>query len=308
MRISGKYVVLGGGAYLCGVGVASYYAFAHPGKSCPCCQERSASAVAATHSAASVSEKRRLDAFSTGAGAYDKEISFDETVLGIGLMRRALLSYATGNVLEVACGTARNASLYDPTGVKKVLLTDPCAPMLEEGRKKLLQRRVVMVDKGEKGGVLGRQRAVGQAAVGDREVSTRLVTPRGGVPVELQVADAQSLPFEDNSFDTVVDTFGLCSMEDPVSALREMQRVCRPGGRILLLEHGRSPYEWLARMQDKSADKHAERWGCYFNKDIYGLIREAELKITSRFDWHFGTTNVIFAQAPRGDRRVAELP
>src|ERR1700682_6499521 len=54
------------------------------------------------------------------------------------------------------------------------------------------------------------------------------------------VMDAQHLAFRDGSFDTVVSTLGTCTFPDPVRALREMRRVCRPGGRILLLEHGRS--------------------------------------------------------------------
>jgi ubiquinone/menaquinone biosynthesis C-methylase UbiE len=74
---------------------------------------------------------------------------------------------------------------------------------------------------------------------------------RGGVSAAVEavaVADAErGLPYADGSFDTVLDAFGLCSYEDPVAALREMRRVCRPDGRVLLLEHGRSylpPLNW----------------------------------------------------------------
>ena len=52
--------------------------------------------------------------------------------------------------------------------------------------------------------------------------------------------DAEHLAFKDGSFDTVVSTLGTCTFPDPVEALREMRRVCRPGGTVLLLEHGRS--------------------------------------------------------------------
>ncbi len=62
------------------------------------------------------------------------------------------------------------------------------------------------------------------------------------------------------SFDTVVDAFGLCSHEDPVQVLREASRVCRPDGRILLLEHGRSHYDWLNGRLDGSAEKHYGKW------------------------------------------------
>jgi ubiquinone/menaquinone biosynthesis C-methylase UbiE len=59
--------------------------------------------------------------------------------------------------------------------------------------------------------------------------------------VDLRVADGQELPFDDASFDTVVCTLGLCSIPDERRAVREMHRVLRPGGRVLLLEHVRSP-------------------------------------------------------------------
>jgi ubiquinone/menaquinone biosynthesis C-methylase UbiE len=62
-----------------------------------------------------------------------------------------------------------------------------------------------------------------------------------GRDVELRVADAQDLPFADEVFDTVVCTLGLCSIPDERAAVREMHRVLRPGGRLLLLEHVRSP-------------------------------------------------------------------
>ena len=59
--------------------------------------------------------------------------------------------------------------------------------------------------------------------------------------VELQVADAQALPFADASFDTVLATLALCSIPDDAAAVAEMARVLRPGGSLILLEHVRSP-------------------------------------------------------------------
>lgn len=60
--------------------------------------------------------------------------------------------------------------------------------------------------------------------------------------VKFHQQDCQQLRscFPNASFDTVIDTFGLCSVEDPVAMLREMARVCKPDGRVYLLEHGRS--------------------------------------------------------------------
>jgi ubiquinone/menaquinone biosynthesis C-methylase UbiE len=59
--------------------------------------------------------------------------------------------------------------------------------------------------------------------------------------VDLQVADAQNLPFPDAAFDTVVATLALCSIPDDAAAVAEMARVLRPGGTLVLVEHVRSP-------------------------------------------------------------------
>jgi SAM-dependent methyltransferase len=56
--------------------------------------------------------------------------------------------------------------------------------------------------------------------------------------------------------------------------LKEASRVCRPGGRILLLEHGRGHYAWLNDRLDKSAERHHHKWGCWWNRDIKEIVRE----------------------------------
>ncbi|KAG2807804.1 hypothetical protein PC111_g16765 [Phytophthora cactorum] len=121
---------------------------------------------------------------------------------------------------------------------------------------------------------------------------------------ELQVMSAGELTFPDEHFDTVVDTFGLCSMEDPVRTLQEMQRVCKKdGGSILLLEHGQSNYTWLSGILDKFADLHAQKWGCHWNRDILALVEQAGLEVESVDRVHFGTTYYIVAKPqPRPGR------
>lgn len=122
--------------------------------------------------------------------------------------------------------------------------------------------------------------------------------------VDVRVEDVQArkgMGFKSGSFDTVVDTFGLCSYEDPVAALREMARVCKRGderGRILLIEHGRSEsHAWLTNILDKHASPHAAKWGCYWNRDIVGIVKEAGLTIVQRHEFHFGTTQLIVAES-----------
>jgi len=93
----------------------------------------------------------------------------------------------------------------------------------------------------------------------------------------------------------------LCSYEDAVGALREMKRVVkRDGGRVLLLEHGRSEYGWLSNILDHFADAHARRWGCYWNRDILKLIEDAGLEIVEKSTHHLGTTFVIEATPRKG--------
>lgn len=114
--------------------------------------------------------------------------------------------------------------------------------------------------------------------------------------VEVQVMDGAALTFPPSSFDTVVETFGLCSVEDPVAVLKEMQRVCKAEGKILLLEHGRAHYDWLNRILDKNVNKHVERWGCIWNRDIAQLVEESGLEVEQLWRFHLGTTYYIIAR------------
>jgi SAM-dependent methyltransferase len=70
-------------------------------------------------------------------------------------------------------------------------------------------------------------------------------------PPRVLRAPAEDLPFEDDSFDTVVSTLVLCGVDDQVRALHEARRVLRPGGQLLFLEHVRSEDPGLARFQDR---------------------------------------------------------
>ena len=215
----------------------------------------------------------RVDARARDA-AYDREAkTFDDAVRsseywsGIENMRASLAYGARGDVLEVACGTGRNFSYYDPKKVRTLLAMDACDGMVEEARAKLRTRD------------------------GGTTVREAMVT-RG---------DAQRINVKTGSVDTVVDTFGLCSYEDAVGALREMKRVVkRDGGRVLLLEHGRSEYGWLSNILDHFADAHARRWGCYWNRDILKLIEDAGLEIVEKSTHHLGTTFVIEATPRKG--------
>lgn len=73
--------------------------------------------------------------------------------------------------------------------------------------------------------------------------------------VDFAQMSAEHLEFPDDCFDTVIDTFGLCSVEHPEAVLREMERVCKPGGEIVLLEHGIGHYDFLNSLLHDGAHK-----------------------------------------------------
>jgi len=88
------------------------------------------------------------------------------------------------------------------------------------------------------------------------------------------------------------------STDSPLLA-QEASKACRVGGRILLLEHGRSHYDWLNRMLDDGADRHCRRWACSWNLPIDEIVQQAGLNVVSSSRWHFGTTYVIIAEPGR---------
>jgi ubiquinone/menaquinone biosynthesis C-methylase UbiE/predicted ester cyclase len=81
-----------------------------------------------------------------------------------------------------------------------------------------------------------------------------------GREIDMRVGDAESLPFPDESFDTVVCTYGLCTIPDDAAAVREAKRVRRPGGRMLLAEHVRSPNP-IVRTIQRVLEPFAHRLG-----------------------------------------------
>ena len=118
------------------------------------------------------------------------------------------------------------------------------------------------------------------------------------ITLDIRSMDAENLSFEDDSFDTVVDTLSTCTFPDPVKALREMARVCRPNGKILLLEHGRSNRGWLGRIQDWRAESHARQLGCVWNKEPQDIVLEAGLYVISARRSFLGIFHTIVASPP----------
>lgn len=119
--------------------------------------------------------------------------------------------------------------------------------------------------------------------------------------VDFRIMDAEALDFPDGSFDTVVATLSTCTFPDPVKALREMARACRPGGKVLLLEHGRSSHPRLARFQDRRAEGFAKPLGCHWNREPFELVKHAGLTTVTVRRTFFGMLHTVEATCANAD-------
>jgi len=116
---------------------------------------------------------------------------------------------------------------------------------------------------------------------------------RGGTVYRM---DAQDLQFPDDSFDTVISALSTCTFPDPGAALAEMERVCRPDGRVLLLEHGRSDSELVGRFQDWRADAHYEEHGCRWTQEPLAHFAETDLTVVDSETFFLGMVTIIEAR------------
>ena len=184
-----------------------------------------------------------------------------------GKYRRRALTSASGEVLEIGFGTGLNLPYYPPA-VKSLVVIDSQRPLPGRVRRRIEATRV---------------------------------------PVEVKRVDAQKpLPFKDHSFDTVVTTFTLCSIEDAGAALTEMRRVLKPEGRYLFFEHGRSDDERVARLQDRlNPVERLIACGCNLNRPIDRLIRESGFELETLDRFLLPKTLRVLADIYRGIARIA---
>lgn len=160
---------------------------------------------------------------------------------GLGAWRREIVSRANGRTLEIGAGTGANLPRYPPAA-SPLVLTEP-----DPHKLRRLRRRA------------RRTRPDAQAVHGL----------------------AQSLPFPDAAFDTVVATLVLCSVPNQADALAEVRRVLRPGGILVFLEHVRSDDHRLARRQDRWLRAwRAVAGGCEPNRDTAAAIESAGFELT----------------------------
>lgn len=148
---------------------------------------------------------------------------------------------ARGDVLEVGIGSGLNLPFYS-VEVSRIYGVEP-SPELQK---------------------LARKRSVGKA-----------------IQVEFLSQSAEEpLPFLDQSVDTVVITWTLCSIADPPRALRQMKRVLKPSGQLIFVEHGRAPDSGVAAWQDRLTPVWKRiGGGCHLNRKIDDLLLEAGFAI-----------------------------
>ncbi|WP_257627550.1 class I SAM-dependent methyltransferase [Haloplanus salinarum] len=124
-----------------------------------------------------------------------------------------------------------------------------------------------------------------------------------GMDGTLREMNAQNLEFPDNSFDTVISALSTCTFPDPIAALREMERVCKPDGTIRLVEHGRSDVGAIARFQEWRADAHYAKSGCRWTQEPSEVVKAAGLSVRETTTGLFGTITTFEMTPDRGVER-----
>ena len=188
---------------------------------------------------------------------------------GFDPLRRETVGQAHGIVLEVGAGGGQNFSFYDPTRVERVEAVEPDEAMLVEARRSLAA---------------------------------------APVPINLAHAPVEALPFPDASFDSAVVTLVFCSVRDPERGLREIWRVLKPEGDLVLLEHVRAQGKIAARIQDVLVPLTTRCMGnCHWNRATQQTVLEAGFRVTQLQKKSGGLQPVLLLHATR-DATREEMP
>jgi len=179
-------------------------------------------------------------------GAYEKYMlpRIIHFVCGLSPMmqqRQKTVPLATGRVLELGIGSGLNLPFYNSDHVEHLWGLDPSAEMWALSKK---------------------------------------VRKRTGFNVEFLNSGAEEIPLDDQSADTVLITYALCTIPDVAAALGEVRRVIKPGGRVLFCEHGAAPDETVMRWQNRLNPLWQKLGGgCHLNRRIPELLEHAGFAI-----------------------------
>jgi SAM-dependent methyltransferase len=160
----------------------------------------------------------------------------------ITYQRKKVVPMASGTILEIGIGTGLNLEHYDASRVDRVIGLDP-----SETSWKIAQKHASGLE----------------------------------FPLEFIGLPGEEIPLDDNSVDTVLVTFSLCTIADPVTALAGMGRVLKPGGKLVFAEHGCAPDTNVRKWQDRVNPLWKTLFGgCHLNRDIPALLGEGGFNIT----------------------------
>lgn len=155
--------------------------------------------------------------------------------------REKVVPRASGTVLEIGIGTGLNLPYYDAARVDRVIGLDP-----SESSWHLAARRAAHLD----------------------------------FDLEFIGLPGEQIPLEDASVDTVLVTYALCTIPDPVAALHGMARVLRPGGSLLFCEHAKAPDAAVRKWQDRINPLWGRLFGgCNLNRDIAATLTDGGFEI-----------------------------
>jgi len=155
--------------------------------------------------------------------------------------REKIVPQAEGRILEIGMGSGINISYYNPEKVEKLWGLEPSIGMRENARVRV------------------------EAA-----------------PFDLEWLDlpGEDIPLDNKSVDTIVLTYTLCTIPDWLSAVKQMRRVLKPGGKLLFSEHGKAPDAAVRKWQDRIDPFWGKiAGGCHLNRDIPLLLREGGFNI-----------------------------
>ena len=159
----------------------------------------------------------------------------------VSKQRSKIVPLAEGRVLEVGMGSGHNLSFYDPDKVEFIWGLEPSEGMRSKAAKNV---------------------------------------SRSKIEVRWLDLPGEEIPLEDDSVDSVLLTYTLCTIPDWQKALEQMRRVLKPGGKLLFSEHGQAPDESVRRWQDRINPFWGKiSGGCNLNRPIPSLIEKGGFEI-----------------------------
>lgn len=157
--------------------------------------------------------------------------------------REKVVPLAEGEVLEIGMGSGLNLPFYDRGKVRKVWGLEP-----SEGMRQIARRNLAGTD----------------------------------LPLEMIDLPGEEIPLDSNSVDTVVVTYTLCTIPGVERALQGMQRVLRPGGKLLFCEHGIAPDDGIRKWQNRlNPTWRRFAGGCNVNRDIPALLAASGFRVVN---------------------------